>query len=79
MDILKTREVINCRCLPGDKGIYSGYSGRALQYIGDFRAPDPGCIYNKNMYYKFTEKYKIGEKFDPQEENKEKLISLKEE
>ncbi len=78
MDILKTREVINCRCLPEDKGIYRGYSARAHQYIGDLSGPDPCCIYNKKLYYEFMDKYKNGEKFDLQEENKEKLISIKE-
>ncbi len=36
MEILKTRESINYRCLPEDKGAFWGYRTRTHQYLGDF-------------------------------------------
>jgi len=43
-----------------------------------FRAPDPGCIYNKSLYYKFMEKYKNGEEVIREEFQKERINSIKE-
>ena len=78
MKMFKTREGINCKCPPEYEGVCGGCRARAYQYFGNFYGTNPGCIYNKNLYYNFMEKYKIGEKFELEEEKENKTISVKE-
>ena len=58
MKIFKTRDGISCNCPPEDEAVCGGCRARAYQYFNDITAPDPGCIYNKNLYYNFINKYK---------------------
>ncbi len=48
------------------KALCGGCRARAYAYFGDLKAPDPGCIFNKEYYYKF--KKANSKKYKPYEE-----------
>ncbi len=43
------------------KALCGGCRARAYAYFGDLKAPDPGCIFNKEYYYEFKDNYKVPE------------------
>lgn len=50
--------------------VCGGCRARAYQYFNDFLAPDPGCPFNKEHYYRFMEAKKNGEEYSPERAQK---------
>lgn len=77
MKMFKTRDRVNCdNCGEENENVCGGCRARAYQYFKDLRAPDPGCIYNRELYYKFMKKYNSGREFNYRDyiDNKETFI-----
>jgi len=54
---LRNKDLLN-GCNTCDYRYYcGGCRARAYAYTGDYLAPDPGCIYNKEVYRKAIEKW----------------------
>jgi len=59
---LRDRELLKGHCSRCPfKYICGGCRARALAYLGDVLAPDPGCIYNKGTYIKVLEALEVKE------------------
>jgi len=72
MKMFKTREGITCnKCGAENEPVCGGCRARAYEYFGSFKSPDPGCIFNKELYYDFMEKYKKGEEYELKEKQPE--------
>lgn len=57
MKLFKNRKGVKCgECGRENEIVCGGCRARAYEYFGDFRAPDPGCIHNRELYYSFHEK-----------------------
>ena len=61
-----------CRSCPYFTGC-GGCRAREYQYFNDFLAPDPGCIFKKEHYYRFMEAKMKGEGYLP--ENPRKIVA----
>ncbi len=64
LNSLRTREDLQGHCRVCDyRSFCGGCRARAYAYFGDFKAPDPGCIYNLKFYREAKEK--LRERFQP--------------
>ncbi|HEC77098.1 MAG TPA: radical SAM protein [Thermoplasmatales archaeon] len=56
---LRNKDILEGFCGKCDYRYYcGGCRARAYAYTGDYLAPDPGCIYNKEVYEKAMEEWK---------------------
>ncbi|MBS7250079.1 MAG: radical SAM protein [Candidatus Freyarchaeota archaeon] len=58
LQTLRDREKLKGRCKTCKyRDVCGGCRARAYGYFGDVTAPDPGCIYNKDVFYKLKTEF----------------------
>ncbi|MHA1208548.1 MAG: SPASM domain-containing protein [Candidatus Freyarchaeota archaeon] len=58
LQVLRDRDNLWGTCRTCEyRDVCGGCRARAYGYFGDVRAPDPGCIYNRKLFYKLKEEH----------------------